>query len=199
MTYLDCMNHLTEKKLGLVTTTRHQSPFICDLCSFMSSEVLNEAFDSDVIVNSSTLYDIISRHQSPLIHMWFMFFHELWSLVLIWLLKNKQRKLIWKLYSAYSGMRYQSRIQFYKVSKKSISFSFCDQWKMRFSILLFKGKIVQNTVYGTNIQRWSNILSNRTTLRDLFFTQTTSIISDFSFLAFIIEGHKVQRHPRKNA
>merc|ERR1712051_679596 len=69
MTYLDCMNHLTEKKLGLVTTTRHQSPFICDLCSFMSSEVLNEAFDSDVIVNSSTLYDIISKHQSPLIHM----------------------------------------------------------------------------------------------------------------------------------
>ena len=137
-----------------------------------------------------------SRHQSPLrylIHMWFMFFHELWSLVLIWLLKNKQRKLTWKLYSAYSGMLYQSRILFYKVSKKSISFSFCcDQWKMRFSILLFKGNspeycfikfpkslyrfhfvvisekwgfpffylkvIVQNAVYGTNIQRWSNIL-----------------------------------------
>ena len=55
MTYLDCMNHLTEKKLGLVTTTRHQSPFICDLCSFMSSEVLNEAFDSDVIVTTITI------------------------------------------------------------------------------------------------------------------------------------------------
>ena len=69
MTYLDCMNHLTEKKLGLKTSVTI-NPNWCDLCSENSSALkhqhLNEAFDSDVIVNSSTLYDIISRHQSPL-------------------------------------------------------------------------------------------------------------------------------------
>ena len=107
-----------------------------------------------------------------------MFFHELWSSVLIWLLKNKQRKLIWKLYSAYSGMRYQSRIQFYKVSKSLYRFHFVisEKWGFPFFYLkvkkfriLFTGRTYKDgQIYYQIGQQWCPAKINKAYQRDKY-------------------------------